>query len=71
MAEAPPILRREQPGPLPSRFDIERLSATRTSTTSPPATPSPPSADAGAESPVMRYDIETLVPGTRSSPGCN
>ncbi|MGV9867248.1 RAMP superfamily CRISPR-associated protein [Rhodococcus koreensis] len=66
VTEATPILRREYLGPIPSRFDIEALesyshlddvTAGHAGTVVDPA--------AGSGSPVMRYDIETLAPGTR------
>lgn len=69
VTEAAPILRREYPGPLPSRFDIEALesyshlddvTAGHAGNTVDPAAES-----GGSGSPVMRYDIETLAPGTR------
>ncbi|WP_213578559.1 RAMP superfamily CRISPR-associated protein [Rhodococcus sp. USK13] len=67
VTEAAPILRRQYPGPLPSRFDIEALEsyshlddvATGRNLTDPTDDGS------GSGSPVMRYDIETLAPGTR------
>ncbi|QYA99727.1 hypothetical protein I1A62_00630 (plasmid) [Rhodococcus sp. USK10] len=70
VTEATPILRRSYEGqPIPSRFDIEALEsyshlddviAGHAGTTV-----DPEAASGGSGSPVMRYDIETLAPGTR------
>ncbi len=69
VTEAAPILRREYPGPVPSRFDIEALesySHLDDVTAGHAGTAVDPVAGSGGSgSPLMRYDVETLAPGTR------
>ena len=69
VTEAAPILRRQYPGPIPSRFDIEALesySHLDDVTAGHAGTTVDPDAETGGSgSAVMRYDIETLAPGTR------
>lgn len=69
VTEATPILRRTYEGPIPSRFDIEALesySHLDDVTAGHAGTTVDPDAETGGSgSPVMRYDIETLAPGTR------
>ena len=69
VTEATPILRRTYPGPIPSRFDIEALESYShlddVTTGHAGTTVDPDSGSGGSGSPVMRYDIETLAPGTR------
>ena len=69
VTEATPILRRTYEGPIPSRFDIEALesySHLDDVTAGHAGTTVDTDAETGGSgSPVMRYDIETLAPGTR------
>lgn len=69
VTEATPILRREYPGPLPSRFDIEALESYShlddVTAGHAGTTVKFDVASGGSGSPLMRYDVETLAPGTR------
>ncbi|MDV6247034.1 hypothetical protein [Rhodococcus opacus] len=69
VTEAMPILRRTYEEPIPSRFDIEALeSYSHLDDVTAGHAGTTVDLDAGAGgsgSPVMRYDIETLAPGTR------
>ncbi|WP_009480256.1 RAMP superfamily CRISPR-associated protein [Rhodococcus sp. JVH1] len=68
VTEATRILRRTYEGPIPSRFDIEALeSYSHLDVTASHAgtTVDTDAETGGSGSPVMRYDIETLAPGTR------
>jgi hypothetical protein len=69
VTEATPILRRTYEGSIPSRFDIEALESYShlddVTAGHAGATVDPDAGTGGSGSPVMRYDIETLAPGTR------
>ncbi|MCX5046230.1 RAMP superfamily CRISPR-associated protein [Aldersonia sp. NBC_00410] len=64
--EARPMLRGKYPDPLPSRFDVEALETYSHLDDVGPAGGDDASGDGkGVKSPLMRYELETLTPGTR------
>lgn len=65
VTEAAPVLRFDYEGPLPSSFDVEARESYSHLDDVSTARDNPTPSTGNTTSPLMRYDIETLSPGTR------